>query len=144
MLVLKLLNSLAVLAIGIRAFATALDPGVLPQVYVFWAERETMIDLYVERQPWDQPVSFLWVVLTLALLCSMAYAIWTFFREAENKVAKGVISLGILVISWFVYPLFQAAAPDLGATESVTFNAVAILLALLPYFISSRAITNNQ
>lgn len=141
---LRLLNSLAVLAIGVRAFATALDPGWLPQVYLFWAERETMIDIYVERPPWDQPISFLWVALTLGLLCSMAYAIWTFFRETESKLAKGVISLGILVISWLLYPLFQAALPDLGATESVTFNAVAILLALLPYFISTRANTSDQ
>ena len=144
MLVLKLLNSLAVLAIGIRAFATALDPGVLPQVYVFWAERESMMDIYVGRPPWDESISFLWVVLTLGLLGSMAYAVWTFFRDTQNKVAKGVISLGILVISWLVYPLFQAAAPDLGATESVTFNAIAILVALLPYFISTRPNTSDQ
>ena len=139
MLALKLLNSLAVLAIGIRAFATALDPGVLPQVYVFWAERESMMDIYVGRPPWDQSISFLWVVLTLGLVGSMAYAIGIFFRETDNKLAKGLISLAILVMSWFLYPLFQAATPDLGATGLITFNAVAILLALLPYFISSRA-----
>ena len=108
---LRILNSLAVLAIGFRTFAGVLDPGVLPKVFVIWDEPDTMIDIYVGAPPWNEPISPLWVALMLALLCPMTYAILTIFRESEKRLVRDAIVLGTLAVAWFLYPLFEAAAP---------------------------------
>jgi hypothetical protein len=121
-----------------------LDPGVLPMVYVSWVEPETMIDIYVERPPWDQGQNFLWIMLTLGLLVSMGYAIWIFLRAKEMKVVQGIVSFIILVASWYLYALLHLIAPDIGTTGFVTIGAMSILLALLPLFISTRVDTNND